>query len=88
MKSAKKMFIISGIYLAIIIVGTSCKKFAVLNTNPNQVTPEQASPDYLMAGVLTQTATWYGNLGSGVISGAMQQTYQDAWGTTFHLFYF
>ncbi len=83
MKSAKKMFIVSGIYLAIIIVGTSCKKFAVLNTNPNQVTPEQASPDYLMAGVLTQTATWYGNLGSGVISGAMQQTYQDAWGTTF-----
>lgn len=83
MKSAKKIFIISLIFLAIIIVVDSCKKFSVLNSNPNQVTPDQASPDYLMAGVLTQAATWYGNLGSGNISGAMQQTYQDAWGTTF-----
>jgi hypothetical protein len=36
-----------------------------------------------MAGVLTTTAKWYGNLGSGTISGAMQQTYQDAFGSTF-----
>lgn len=83
MKSAKKIFIISLAFLAIIVVVDSCQKFSVLNTNPNQVTPDQASPDYLMAGVLTQAATWYGNLGSGNISGAMQQTYQDAWGSTF-----
>ena len=83
MKSAKKIFIISLVFLAIIIVVDSCKKFSVLNTNPNQVTPDQASPDYLMAGVLTQAASWYGNLGSGNISGAMQQTYQDAFGSTF-----
>ena len=83
MKSAKKILIISCVFLAIIIAGDSCKKFSVINTNPNNVTPDQASPDYLMAGVLTQSAMWYGNYGSGVISGAMQQTYQDAFGSTF-----
>src|SRR5665213_2448932 len=83
MKSAKKIFIISCVFLAIIIAGDSCKKFSVVNSNPNNVTPDQASPDYLMAGVLTQSAMRYGNYGSGVISGAMQQTYQDAFGSTF-----
>ncbi len=83
MKSAKKILIISCVFLAIIIAGDSCKKFSVINTNPNNVTPDQASPDYLMAGVLTQSAMRYGNYGSGVISGAMQQTYQDAFGSTF-----
>jgi hypothetical protein len=83
MKSAKKIIIISCVFLAIIIAGDSCKKFSAINSNPNNVTPDQASPDYLMAGVLTQSAMWYGNYGSGVISGAMQQTYQDAFGSTF-----
>ncbi len=83
MKSAKKILIISCVFLAIIIAGDSCKKFSVINTNPNNVTPDQASPDYLMAGVLTQSAMRYGNYGSGIISGAMQQTYQDAFGSTF-----
>ncbi|MDP4284173.1 MAG: SusD/RagB family nutrient-binding outer membrane lipoprotein [Bacteroidota bacterium] len=83
MKGTKKIFIICCVFLAIIIIGDSCQKFSVLNTNPNNVTPDQASPDYLMAGVLANSAMWYGNLGSGVISGAMQQTYQDAWGSTF-----
>ena len=83
MKSAKKILIISCVFLAIIIAGDSCKKFSAINTNPNNVTPDQASPDYLMAGVLTQSAMWYGNYGSGIISGAMQQTYQDAFGSTF-----
>jgi hypothetical protein len=83
MKIAKKIYIISCVFLAIIIAGDSCKKFSAINSNPNNVTPDQASPDYLMAGVLTQSAMWYGNYGSGVISGAMQQTYQDAFGSTF-----
>jgi len=83
MKSAKKILIISCVFLAIIIAGDSCKKFSAINTNPNNVTPDQASPDYLMAGVLTQSAMRYGNYGSGIISGAMQQTYQDAFGSTF-----
>ncbi|HEV2479023.1 MAG TPA: SusD/RagB family nutrient-binding outer membrane lipoprotein [Puia sp.] len=68
---------------SILLIGLgSCKKFSVLNTNPNNITPSASSPDYLMAGVLTSTATWYGNLGSGDISGTMQQTYQDAFNYT------
>jgi hypothetical protein len=83
MKSAKKNFTVICVFLAIIIAGDSCKKFAVLNSNPNNVTPDLASPDYVMAGVLTQSAMWYGNYGSGLISGAMQHTYQDAFGSNF-----
>ena len=83
MKSAKKVLIYSCVLLAIISLGNSCKKFSVLNTNPNNIPSSSAEPDYLMAGVLTSTAQWYGNLGSGVISGAMQETAQDAFQSTF-----
>ncbi|TDW95884.1 SusD/RagB family nutrient-binding outer membrane lipoprotein [Dinghuibacter silviterrae] len=67
------------IILAGLIAMTSCQKFSTLNTNPNSLTPSGASSDYLMAGVLTNTATWYGDLGSGVLSGTMQQLYHDAY---------
>ena len=83
MKSAKKVLLIICLFLVIISVGDSCKKFSVLNTNPNNIASSSAAPDYLMAGVLTSTAQWYGNLGSGVISGAMQHTAQDAFQGTF-----
>jgi SusD/RagB-like outer membrane lipoprotein len=88
MKSAKRSGSTSGVFFAAILLVTicmvsSCKKFSVLNNDPNNITSTGASPDYLMAGVLTSTATWYGNLGSGILSGAMQQTYQDAWGSQF-----
>jgi len=83
MKSAKKVLMISCVFLVIILVGYSCKKFSVLNSNPNSIAASGAAPDYLMAGVLTSTAQWYGNLGSGVISGAMQETAQDAFQGTF-----
>lgn len=83
MKSAKRFLKITCVFFAIIAIVVSCKKFAVLNSDPNHITPDEASPDYLMAGVITQTAQWYGNLGSGNLSGAMQQTYQDAFGNTF-----
>jgi hypothetical protein len=83
MKSAKKIFTVICVFLAIMIAADSCKKFAVLNSNPNNVTPDLASPDYVMAGVLTQSAMWYGNYSSGLISGAMQHTYQDAFGSSF-----
>jgi len=83
MKSAKKFTTVVCVFLAIIIAVVSCKKFTVLNSDPNNITPTEASPDYLMAGVLTQTASWYGNLGSGIMSGAVQHTYQDAFGTSF-----
>jgi hypothetical protein len=61
----------------------SCKKFSELNKDPNNITVADAAPDYLMANILTQTAMRYGNLGSGNMSGAMQQTYQDAFGSTY-----
>lgn len=83
MKSAKKIVIVVCVFLSILLLGTSCKKFTVLNSDPNNITVNEASADYLMAGVLTQSAMWYGNLGSGNLSGAMQQTAQDAFGNTF-----
>lgn len=82
MKSAKNKITVICVLLAIITLG-ACKKFSVLNSDPNSITSDVASPDYLMANVLTQSATWYGNLGSGDFSGAMQQTYQDAFGNGF-----
>ncbi len=78
MKSAKKITAVICVFAAILAMGSSCKKFAVLNSDPNHITPSEASPDYLLSGVLTNSASWYGNLGSGMMSGNMQQTYQDA----------
>jgi len=74
--------ILIGIF-TILAITTSCQKFTVLNTDPNNITPADAAPDYLMANVLTQTAMQYGKLGSGDISGAMQHTVQDAFGGTY-----
>ena len=83
MKSAKKIFTGVCVFLTVTIIVSSCGKFSTQNSDPNHITPAEASADYLMAGVLTQTAKWYGNLGSGIISGAMQQTAQDAFQATF-----
>ncbi len=83
MKTVKKNLIISCVFLVIISAGDSCKKFSVLNTNPNNIPSSSAAPDYLMAEVLINTAKSYGDLGSGVMSGAMQQTAQDAFQGTF-----
>lgn len=83
MKSAKRTFRILGVlFLTASLVG-SCKKFSTLNTDPNHITTATATPDYLMAGVLTSTATVYGNWGNGIMSGAVQHTAQDAFGGTF-----
>ncbi|MGN6495197.1 MAG: SusD/RagB family nutrient-binding outer membrane lipoprotein [Agriterribacter sp.] len=60
-------------------LSTSCGKFEQLNTDPNNISPTTANANYLMAQVLTSSAKDYGNLGSGDMSGAMQQTAQDAW---------
>ena len=79
MKRAKTFFTIMGVFL-VLMVPCSCRKFSELNKDPNNITPADAAPDYLMANVLTSTATYYGNLGSGDISGAMQHTYVDAFG--------
>lgn len=82
----KKILKISGGLLAAILLICSCQKFTVLNTDPNNITPANAAPDYLMANVLTSSATFYGNLGSGNMSGAMQQTYQDAFGNAYSFY--
>ena len=77
---------ISKIYtglLALTILLGACQKFSTLNKDPNNITPDDAAPDYLMANVLTQSAMYYGNLGNGNISGAMQQTSQDAFGNQY-----
>src|SRR6201996_658836 len=83
MKSAMKKITACCLFSTILLLSNSCKKFSTVNTNPNSITAASSSPDYIMAGVLTGTATWYGNLGSGDISGAMQHTYEDAFGSTF-----
>ncbi len=69
--------------LTLALLTVSCQKFEVLNKDPNNLTQADAAPDYLMAGVLTSTAMDYGNLGSGNMSGAMQQTANDAWSSTY-----
>lgn len=69
--------------LALAVLTDSCKKLSSLNDDPNHITTADAAPDYLMAGVLTSTATSYGTLGNGILSGAMQQSYQDAFGSDF-----
>ncbi|MHA4809418.1 SusD/RagB family nutrient-binding outer membrane lipoprotein [Flavitalea flava] len=83
----KRLYKIAGAFLVTTLFLGSCQKFTTLNTDPNNITPADAAPDYLMANVLTQTAKEYGNLGSGNMSGAMQQTYQDAFGNTYSGYY-
>ncbi len=82
MKSAKNFLKIMSVFLVIVCLG-SCKKFSELNKDPNNITPADAAPDYLMANVLTQSAKWYGDYGSGDMSGAMQHTYVDAFGNSY-----
>ena len=65
----------------------ACKKFSELNTDPNNINYDNAAPDYLMASVLIKTAMDYGNLGSGIMSGAMQQTSQDAYGMAYSAYF-
>jgi len=69
--------------LMLALLTFSCQKFEVLNKDPNNLNPSDAAPDYLMASVLTSTAMDYGNLGSGIMSGAVQHTAQDAWSSTY-----
>ncbi|HVW61955.1 MAG TPA: SusD/RagB family nutrient-binding outer membrane lipoprotein [Puia sp.] len=83
MNSKVKIYRTAGVFLLILMSAGACKKVSDLNIDPNHVTAADAAPDYLMAQVLTSTAKSYGDLGSGNLSGAMQQTYQDAWSTTF-----
>ncbi len=82
MKSTKNFLQIISAFV-VIISFASCKKFADLNKDPNNITNADAAPDYLMANVLIQSAKWYGDYGSGDMSGAVQHTVQDAWGNSY-----
>ncbi len=73
-------------FFAVLILFIACKKFNEVNTDPNNINYDNAAPDYLMANVLIQTAMDYGNLGSGLMSGAMQHTYQDAFGNDYSFY--
>ena len=79
MKNANKKIKIAGFSWLFVIASVSCGKFETLNTDPNNITPANANANYLMAQILTSSATDYGNLGSGDMSGAIQHTAQDAW---------
>ena len=79
MKNVNKKIKIAGFSWLFFIASVSCGKFETLNTDPNNITPANANANYLMAQILTSSATDYGNLGSGDMSGAMQHTAQDAW---------
>ncbi|MEO5999736.1 MAG: SusD/RagB family nutrient-binding outer membrane lipoprotein [Chitinophagaceae bacterium] len=83
MKIAKSLKRIISVFLVVMILVPSCKKFSEMNRDPNNITPADAAPDYLMANVLTASATNYGNLGSGDMSGAVQHTYVDAFGASY-----
>ena len=82
MKSAKSLLMIVSVFL-VATLADSCKKFSEINKDPNNITTADAAPDYLMANVLTQSAKWYGDYGSGDMSGAVQHTVQDAWGNSY-----
>ena len=83
MKIQKGLYKIISVSFIACALFTSCRKFSEMNKDPNNITPANAAPDYLMSNVLTTTATMYGNLGSGDMSGAIQHTYQDAFGNTY-----
>ena len=82
MKGANSILKIMSVFLVVALLG-SCKKFSEVNKDPNNITPADAAPDYLMANVLTQSAKWYGDLGYGDMSGAVQHTYVDAFGNSY-----
>ena len=73
-------------FFSVMLFFSGCRKFSEINTDPNHINYDNAAPDYLMANVLIQTAMDYGNLGSGIMSGAMQHTYQDAFGNEYSFY--
>ena len=65
------------VLLAILIVG--CKNLEEMNINPNGVDPANASPNFLMATVITSTGGNVLGMGYGDIAGVMQHTQKDGW---------
>ena len=47
--------IVAGVFLGIVVLGTSCKKYIDINTNPNDAT--SATPELILPQALTNTAS-------------------------------
>ena len=67
------------VFILLVVIMSSCKNLAEMNINPNGVDPANASPNLLMATVITSTGGTVLGLGYGDIAGVMQHTQHDGW---------
>ena len=70
---------ISAVLILFVVLISSCKNLTDMNVNPNGVDPANASPNLLMATVITSTGGSVIGLGYGDIAGVMQHTQKDGW---------
>ena len=70
---------ISVALLLFAVLISSCKNLTQMNVNPNGVDPTVASPNLLMATVITMTGSTVIGMGYGDIAGVMQHTEYDGW---------
>ena len=70
---------ISVALLLFAVLISSCKNLTEMNVNPNGVDPTVASPNLLMATVITMTGSTVIGMGYGDIAGVMQHTEYDGW---------
>ncbi len=70
---------ISLVIMLFALLTYSCKNLTDMNINPNGVDPANASPNLLMATVITSTGGTVLGLGYGDIAGVMQHTQKDGW---------
>ncbi len=70
---------ISSVLILLALLTYSCKNLTDMNINPNGVDPANASPNLLMATVITSTGGTVLGLGYGDIAGVMQHTQKDGW---------
>lgn len=70
---------ISSVLVLMALLISSCKNLTEMNVNPNGVDPANASPNLLMATVITSTGGTVLGLGYGDIAGVMQHTQKDGW---------
>lgn len=70
---------ISSVLVLLALLISSCKNLTDMNINPNGVDPANASPNLLMATVITSTGGTMLGLGYGDIAGVMQHTQKDGW---------
>jgi hypothetical protein len=70
---------ISAVLILLVVIMSSCKNLAEMNINPNGVDPANASPNLLMATVITSTGGMVLGQGYGDIAGVMQHTQKDGW---------